>query len=430
MSFMGSLSSYITPAVQAAGGIEQGKAIAKQQQVAQALLAAKEKRQSALDVLNARNINSEIDAREKPKGGALISQAGDIYERMPDGSYQKANIKDAPGAPPAMPMAGAPPAAAPPLPSSPSNGPTSPSMAPAAAPSPFGDVGAGSSSATPKFGPRPPHDPNSPESLKADSIRSAINAKNQTKFGPPGFSPVVITDPTGAQHVAAFGTKTGQINDTGVNAKAATGGGIGSLSPSALQAMYDQASHADAEMRAYENDYRAGKVSVNAGSQTLGAGAGAHSTGIGAILSGAEAAGSNAVLGVTDKRYQTYLAAQKRFGNIMGNLMSKRYSEYQGTLDTQLAGLATQDAIPTLDLKQSYRSDLLKNRPPRTGVAPTAQTGGPSGDINLSGKAQQVRAAKAGDPTAGMADADAWEYWKSAGLTPAQATAKVQSRKK
>jgi len=233
-----------------------------------------------------------------------------------------------------------------------------------------------------------------PEYLAAKGDETKITAQNQNKYGyhapPSSFSFGTTVDANGQPVVLKQNTKTGEVTPTDALKPTTTGrgGGIGSLTPEAIQAMYDQAAHANSVMRAYEDDYRAGKVQVHTGSQALGAGAGAHSTGLMALATGAEAAGSNALMGVTDPRYQEYLTAQKRFGNIMGNLMSKRYSEYQGTLDTQLAGLSANDAAPTLDLKQSYRSDLLNNRPsgPKAkGATPTSRTGGPSGDINLAG---------------------------------------------
>lgn len=78
-----------------------------------------------------------------------------------------------------------------------------------------------------------------------------------------------------------------------------------------------------------------------------------------------------------------------------------------------------------MDAESMARMKGLGYRPAnRKGAAPATQratTGAsdPGGDITLGT-----------DPTAGMSDADAWEHWKKAGLTSAQATAKVKERKK
>lgn len=188
---------------------------------------------------------------------------------------------------------------------------------------------------------------------------------------PQTYSPVTTTGAGGEQKVSAFDTKSGKISDTGATAKAGgTGGMGGSLSPQAIAGMAAQAQEADRIMAAFEKKYAADPSIVGAGSGIAG---GAATASGGGLLSTVEKVLGNKALGAANPEYQNYLAAQQRFGNIMGNLMSKRYTEHQGTLDTDLSGLRSGDVLPTLQLKQSYRRDLLDHFP--AGAAPTPSNG-------------------------------------------------------
>jgi hypothetical protein len=152
-------------------------------------------------------------------------------------------------------------------------------------------------------------------------------------------------------------------------------GGSGALTPQALEGMHQQAIADDKVMTQFENDYLAGKVSLGLGSGIAGSGATEPVKGImSAIVSNV----SKKALGTINPRYQTYLAANQRLGNIMGNTMSRRYSDYQGNLDTQLTGMAQSDAKPTIALKQMHRADLLNNFPTPQGTSPTGGGGATS----------------------------------------------------
>jgi hypothetical protein len=150
-------------------------------------------------------------------------------------------------------------------------------------------------------------------------------------------------------------------------------GGQGALSPQALAAMSAQAKEADDIMTKYEAKYGKNPSLVGPGSGLL---ASAQSTQGQGLYAGGQRLLGNMGLGAANPEYQQYLAAQKRFGNIMGNLMSRRYTEHQGTLDTELAGLQAGDVMPTITLKQSYRKDLLDHFPVQ------GAGGGPTGASN------------------------------------------------
>lgn len=212
-------------------------------------------------------------------------------------------------------------------------------------------------------------DPNSPDvfARRTEMERQKIIDEKNLGYHAPvmPFEPTAIVDPSnpnGPPQVGRFDKRTGTTTPTGYGKPVAAGGGhgLGALSPQAIEGMYNQAVQADSVMKGFEEKYRTNPGSLGTMAQGLGAGAYQHQNG---VLSGFSGALSNAALGMTNGEYQQYLAAQKRFGNIMGNLMSRRYSEYQGALDTQLAGLSSGDVAPTLDLKQSYRKDLLDSRP-------------------------------------------------------------------
>src|SRR5215831_8817525 len=81
------------------------------------------------------------------------------------------------------------------------------------------------------------------------------------------------------------------------------------------------------------------------------------------LTSSLEAGAANIALGVFDPQYQTYLAAQRRFGNVFSNLQSRRYTEHQSVLDTDLSGMNPGEAANTIKLKQQFRQDLLNSRP-------------------------------------------------------------------
>lgn len=231
----------------------------------------------------------------------------------------------------------------------------------------------------------------SPEWKAAEIEKAKIAA--QYGYHPPKeesshFSFQVGTDANGAPVIYAGNTKTGQITSTGVGKpQAASGSGVGQLTPGALEGMRAQAQEADKIMSRFEQDYAAGKIHLGVMDKGMAEGASQKQTG---LLSGISSALSNKALGATNPRYQEYMAAQQRFGNIMGNLMSRRYTEHQGTLDTNLAGMAPNDAANTISLKKSYRSDLLNNFP-SAGGAPMPSGGSAGG--STATPAQKARAA-------------------------------------
>ena len=191
----------------------------------------------------------------------------------------------------------------------------------------------------------------------------------------PSTPPVIVQGPNGQPTYATRDQAIGQ--EAGKVATTSAGGGIGSLSPQALEGMHQQAIEADKIMTAYEAKYGRNPGIVGAASGIGGAALTSQGGGFGSKLL---QLGGNAALGLGNPEYQTYLNAQKRFGNIMGNIMSRRYTEHQGTLDTDLSGLQMADVAPTIALKQSFRKDLIDNFPQKVGATPAATGGG--ADIN------------------------------------------------
>jgi len=182
------------------------------------------------------------------------------------------------------------------------------------------------------------------------------------------------------------------------------GGGAGVLTPQAVESMYNQARQADAVMKAFEAKYALGLASVGGLSGALGGGVQEPVRG---LASGLTSSASNALLAATNPEYQTYLAAQRRFGNIMANTQSRRYNEVQNQVDTDLSGLKSADVGPTVNLKQSYRDDLLNGLQKQVSQSPGGTAGssggkgeGRSGKATLSPGAYQALRAK------GYTDAD------------------------
>lgn len=145
-----------------------------------------------------------------------------------------------------------------------------------------------------------------------------------------------------------------------------SGGGFGSLTPTAIQGMYDDLTRLNDEMKEYE-DAHAGIGSI---SSVLGAGARQKHT----DLKSAFAAGvSNAALGAFDPAYQKYITNNARAGNIISQINSKRGTEYQSLLDIEQSGQAPGDAGDVVASKQLVRANALAGRPkPPLGYVPRA----------------------------------------------------------
>lgn len=134
-------------------------------------------------------------------------------------------------------------------------------------------------------------------------------------------------------------------------------GGAGAISPESTQAMFDSADSAAKYMDWYEKKHPNGPGWIAGG---VGSSSIQPRKGLGSAL---EAGAANIALGVFDPEYQTYLAAQRRFGNVFSNLQSRRYTEHQSVLDTDLSGMNPGEAANTIALKKQFRQDLLNSRP-------------------------------------------------------------------
>lgn len=134
-------------------------------------------------------------------------------------------------------------------------------------------------------------------------------------------------------------------------------GGAGAISPESTQAMFDSAESASKYMDWYEKNHPNGPGWISGG---VGSSSIQPRKGLGSSLA---AGAANIALGVFDPQYQTYLAAQRRFGNVFSNLQSRRYTEHQSVLDTDLSGMNPGEAANTIALKKQFRQDLLNSRP-------------------------------------------------------------------
>lgn len=322
---------------------------------------------------------SKLTSPDQDFAGHVFDNEGNPYIVHKDGTLSPAVVRGT--TPPPAPKIAADtggvvaPASGP----GPSVGPTTPPIATGAAP------------VTPRFGPKPTFQRvaanvdgkpgfvlQDPQGNFLDPATKKPITGNVQPFTQPDKPQVTIqqsadpNEPPKAVVVSTSDPAHPQVSVTdipGIAKGSAGGSGFGSLSPEVVAGMAQQAADADKTMREYEAKFRAGQASPHVGSTAAGAAAGAHSTGLFAPVTGLISEGANRLLGATDPEYQTYLTAKQRFGNIMGNLMSKRYSEYQGTLDTQLAGLKGGDVGNTLDLMQSYRKDLLDHLPSGRGAS-------------------------------------------------------------
>lgn len=102
MGFFGNLSNYITPAVQAAGGIQEGKLEAVKRAVAAKHQASQDAIANILKSKQIENIDSEIHTRENPKETPIFSQDNDPFV-MRDGKLEPVPVASTPAiAPPAV----------------------------------------------------------------------------------------------------------------------------------------------------------------------------------------------------------------------------------------------------------------------------------------------------------------------------------------
>lgn len=146
------------------------------------------------------------------------------------------------------------------------------------------------------------------------------------------------------------------------------GSGSGSLSPTAIQGMYDDLGRLDGEMSAYEKAHPNG---VGLRGSLLGPMANQKTpdlkSAVGKMV-------GNWGLGVADSDYQKYIQNNARAGNIISQINSKRGTEYQSLLDIEQTGQAPGDAAGTVASKQLVRANALAGRPkPPPGYVPVSQ---------------------------------------------------------
>ena len=78
----------------------------------------------------------------------------------------------------------------------------------------------------------------------------------------------------------------------------------------------------------------------------------------------------NASVAAMDPDYGRYLAAQRSYGRVMGNLQSKRYSDTQAEIERSISGMAANDLANTIKYKQALRAASLNDPSIETAPAP------------------------------------------------------------
>jgi hypothetical protein len=139
------------------------------------------------------------------------------------------------------------------------------------------------------------------------------------------------------------------------------------------------------------------------------------------LITDAESSEAERELAATNPELVVYGRNLKQW--IVSDLnLSRNATDKRGALDMEVSGLSMPLSSMPLPQRQAYVHQIWEARDARLkGLQTAAQTA----QVMLD----RVTGKKA-DPTAGMDDAHAWEYWKKSGLTADQATAKVSSRKK
>lgn len=101
----------------------------------------------------------------------------------------------------------------------------------------------------------------SPEWLQAEEAKAKIGAKYRAE-PQDHYTAQTITDADGNQHIARFNTKTGELKDTGVGAKAGGQGGSSDAMNTRVEVALAQAGPAHQLMSQFEQDVLAKKASV------------------------------------------------------------------------------------------------------------------------------------------------------------------------
>lgn len=423
MGFLSFLSPAITAASDVAGGYAQGQEKVKAQQLQQALLAQKQKRQDAIDALSKRNIESEIAHRGEH------DDTGVTYQQDADGNIiaLPTHLPNAGAAKPTAPIAAAP---------TPEGAPTGPALSPSPSAGPSASA---IESASPPATPVTPAIGIKTGIKGVDPVARAVKIAQATKAIPtysdlhprdtysatPGIDPA-----TGKPTVYTLNTKTGKLASTGVGRPEPAGGnslrglGQGGVfgAGSGIGAVNEMQA-ANPNLKAYEKgflvdgpDTPSQLGALDRFRQRLANDLATHGTITAATASEAERelAATNPDLVVYGRNLKQWIVADLN--------LSRSATDKRGALDMEVSGLSIPLSSMPASQRQAYVHQIWEARDARLSGLQTA--------ANTAQVMLDRVTGKQADPTAGMSDADAWEHWRQQGLSAADATAKVHARKK